>query len=67
MKKVKIWVVALALGMNAIEIKEMHGGVDEIEFTEVMKLAINKKIKRYNTEAEELKKQLEAVMQIMNG
>lgn len=67
MKKIKVWIVALALSMNAIEIKEMYDGADEIEFTEIMKLALNKKIKRYGPEAVELKKQLEAVMQIING
>lgn len=67
MKKINTAVVALALGMSECDIRERYDGAKEIEFSEGIKLRENAKIKRYEKEAEEYSKQLEAVMKIMNG
>lgn len=65
MKKVSTAVVALALGMSEVTIKEMYENAKEIEFSEAFKLKENLKLKRYNTEAEKLADQLERFGKLM--
>lgn len=65
MKKVSTAVVALALGMSEVVIKEMYEGAKEIEFSEAFKLKENPKIKRYDAEAKKLADQLERFGKLM--
>lgn len=65
MKKVSTAVVALALGMSEVTIKEMYENAKEIEFSEAFKLKENLKLKRYNAEAEKLADQLERFGKLM--
>lgn len=58
MKKVSTAVVAVALGMSEVTIKEMYENAKEIEFSEAYKLMENQKMKRFDDEAKKLKDQL---------
>lgn len=58
MKKVSTAVVALALDMSEVAIREMYDGAKEIEFSDAFKLMEGTKPKRYKEEAAKLKDQL---------
>ena len=63
MKKVSTAVVALALGMSEVTIREMFKDANgqpakEIEFSEAYKLMENPKLKRFDADAAKLKDQL---------
>lgn len=65
MKKVSTAVVALALGMSEVAIREACENAKEIDFAEAFKLMHNQKMKRYNDEAAKLKNQLDRFNRIM--
>jgi hypothetical protein len=65
MKKVPTAVVALALGMSEVAIREACDNAKEIDFAEAFKLMHNPKLKRHTEEAAKLKDQLERFNKIM--
>lgn len=67
MKKISTAVVALALGLSELTIKEMYGGATEIEFPEAYRLKKNKKLKRLDSEAKKLNEQLDCFEKLMES
>lgn len=65
MKKVPTAVVALALGMSEVAIRETCDNAKEIDFADALKLMHNPKMKHYNEDAAKLKNQLDRFNKIM--
>lgn len=66
MKKYPTAVVAVGLGMSEVEIAKRFENAKELNFAQVIELASNDKIKRYDDEAKSLINTLNGFNQLMN-